>query len=87
VSQNFQFGKDLTFKAIGEAVLPTLEAAEKLSKENNIECCVISMHTIKPLDNELINALASEEKTIITVEEHSIFGGLGEAIALFFDAK
>jgi transketolase len=76
-------GQDLTFIATGETVLPAFEAAEKLSKENNIECCVVSMHTIKPLDYELISAIASEGKPIITVEEHSIFGGLGEATASF----
>jgi transketolase len=76
-------GQDLTFIATGETVLPAFEAAEKLSKENNIECCVVSMHTIKPLDYELLTAIASEGKPIITVEEHSIFGGLGEATASF----
>jgi transketolase len=63
--------------------LPAFEAAEKLSKENNIECCVVSMHTIKPLDYELINTIASEGKPIITVEEHMINGGLGEAVASY----
>jgi transketolase len=90
-SQNFQLGKgrivregsDLTFIATGETVLPAFEAAEKLSKENNIECCVVSMHTIKPLDYELIDTIASEGKPIITVEEHMINGGLGEAVASY----
>jgi transketolase len=76
-------GSDLTFIATGEAVLPAFEAAEKLSKENGIECCVVSMHTIKPLDTELLSVLCENEKPIITVEEHSINGGLGEAVASF----
>jgi transketolase len=91
VSQNFQLGKgrivregsDMTFIGTGETVLPAFEAAEKLASEHGIEAKVISMHTIKPLDYELINAIALEGKPIITVEEHSIFGGLGEATASF----
>jgi transketolase len=87
----FQFGKgrtvrqgsDLTFIANGEAVLPAFEAADKLSKENGIEASVVSMHTIKPLDTELIAKLAKNGKPIITVEEHSIYGGLGEAVGSY----
>jgi transketolase len=76
-------GQDLTFIATGETVLPAFEAAEKLASEHGIQAKVVSMHTIKPLDYELLNAIASEGKPIITVEEHSIFGGLGEATASF----
>jgi transketolase len=90
-SQNFQLGKgrivregsDLTFIGTGESVLQAFEAAEKLASEHGIQAKVVSMHTIKPLDYELISAIASEGKPIITVEEHSIFGGLGEATASF----
>jgi transketolase len=90
-SNQFQLGKgrtirkgqDLTFIATGETVLPAFEAAEKLASEHGIQAKVVSMHTIKPLDYELLNAIASEGKPIITVEEHSIFGGLGEATASF----
>lgn len=90
-SQNFHFGKgrvikqgsDLTLIATGEAVLPALQAAEKLCKENGIEATVVSMHTIKPLDTELIANLAQNGKPIMTVEEHSIYGGLGEAVCSF----
>lgn len=88
---SFQFGKgriirdgsDLTFIATGEGVLPAFEAAEKLSTENGIEATVVSMHTIKPLDIGLLGNLAENGKPIITVEEHSVYGGLGEAIASF----
>jgi transketolase len=91
VSQSFQLGKgriirtgkDLTFIGTGETVLPAFEAAEKLAAEHGIQAKVVSMHTIKPLDYELINAIASEGKPIITVEEHSINGGLGEAVASY----
>jgi transketolase len=90
-SNSFQFGKgriiregsDLTFIATGEGVLPAFEAAQKLSRENEIEATVVSMHTIKPLDSELISHLAENGSPIITVEEHSIYGGLGEAVGSF----
>ncbi|MFN8352889.1 MAG: transketolase C-terminal domain-containing protein [Spirosomataceae bacterium] len=91
VNRKFQFGKgrtvrhgsDLTFIATGETVLPAFEAAEKLSIENCIDATVVSMHTIKPLDTELIAHLAENGSPIITVEEHSIYGGLGEAVGSF----
>jgi transketolase len=74
-------GKDLTFIATGEAVLPCVKAAEILEKEHGISCIVISMHTIKPLDSTLIMDIAANGKPIIMVEEHSVNGGLGEAVA------
>ena len=76
-------GNDLTFIGTGETVLPAFEAAEKLATEHGIQAKVVSMHTIKPLDYELINTIASEGKPIITVEEHMINGGLGEATASY----
>jgi transketolase len=84
----FQFGKgriisegnDVTIIATGEAVYPALQAAGKL-KEKNIHATVISMHTIKPLDTELLKKVAASCKAIVTVEEHSVYGGLGEACA------
>ena len=87
----FEFGKgrvikegnDIAFIATGEAVYPALQAAHKLEKENGIHATVVSMHTIKPLDHELIKRLALKCKAIITVEEHSVYGGLGEACASF----
>ncbi|GGA73962.1 transketolase, C-terminal subunit [Flavobacterium palustre] len=76
-----QEGNDLTFIATGEAVLPCVEAAKLLKKEHNISCKIISLHTIKPLDTELLLDSASNGKPVITVEEHSVNGGLGEAVA------
>jgi len=76
-----QEGSDLTFIATGEAVLPCVDAAKLLEKEYNISSKIISLHTIKPLDTELLLAAAENKKPIITVEEHSINGGLGEAVA------
>lgn len=75
-------GEDVAIIATGEAVYPALEAARKLQTQN-IQATVISMHTIKPLDTALIGMVANKCKAIITVEEHSIYGGLGEACASF----
>jgi transketolase len=76
-------GNDVAFIAAGETVYPALKAAKKLEEENNIQATVISMHTIKPLDYELLESTANRCKAIITVEEHSVYGGLGEACASF----
>ncbi|MFI5132082.1 MAG: transketolase family protein [Chitinophagales bacterium] len=73
-------GNDIAIIATGETVYPALQAAKKL-KEQNIVATVVSMHTIKPLDTSLIADLANTCKAIMTVEEHSVNGGLGEAIA------
>lgn len=76
-------GEDIVFIGTGETVYPALQAAEKLEQEFGISATVISMHTIKPLDTELLSQFAATGKPIITVEEHSVFGGLGEACASF----
>lgn len=73
-------GHDLTFIACGETVPVALAAAELLAAQG-IEGRVLSMHTIKPLDEQAIRQAARETGAIITVEEHSIHGGLGEACA------
>ncbi|MBE0655217.1 MAG: transketolase family protein [Bacteroidales bacterium] len=73
-------GEDVTIIACGETVRIALDAA-LLLKNEKISARVINMHTIKPLDKEIIVKAAKETKLIITVEEHSIFGGLGGAVA------
>lgn len=73
-------GKDVAIIANGETVHPAVKAASIL-KEKGIEATVVSMHTIKPLDTGLLNELADTCGAIITVEEHSVHGGLGEACA------
>ena len=75
-------GEDVAIIANGETVYPALQAAAQL-KEAGINATVVSMHTIKPLDTALISKLASQCKAILTVEEHSVHGGLGEACASF----
>ncbi|WP_178025112.1 transketolase family protein [uncultured Paenibacillus sp.] len=73
-------GKDVTIIAAGETVRVALDAAAALAAEG-VSCRVLNMHTIKPLDEAAIVAAAHETGAIITVEEHSIYGGLGAAVA------
>ena len=72
-------GKDVTIVATGLPVSNCLEAAEKLAADG-IDAKVINIHTIKPLDEELIVAAAKETGKVVTVEEHSVIGGLGSAV-------
>ena len=83
----FEFGKgivmkdgtDVTIIANGLCVAESLEAAEKLAADG-INAKVINMHTIKPLDTELVIESAKATGKVVTVEEHSIIGGLGGAV-------
>jgi len=87
-SYNFELGKgvqltegnDVTILATGYMVQKSLEAAEQL-KEKGINAKVVNIHTIKPIDKELIIKCAKETGAVVTVEEHSICGGLGSAVA------
>ncbi len=72
-------GKDITIVATGLPVSESLEAAEMLAADG-IDAQVINIHTIKPLDEDLIVAAAKSTGRIFTVEEHSIIGGLGSAV-------
>lgn len=73
-------GEDITIFAAGETVRVALDSAQLLLQDS-ISCRVINMHTIKPLDEEVIRKAARETGRIITIEEHSIYGGLGAAVA------
>ncbi len=73
-------GKDVAIIASGETVIHALEAHQILRKRG-INARVIDMHTLKPLDTDIIIQAASETGHIITVEEHSICGGLGASVA------
>jgi transketolase len=73
-------GSDVTIVATGEPAYQALMAGQALEKEG-VSCRVISMHTIKPLDKETLLQAAADTKVIITVEEHSVYGGLGSACA------
>ena len=72
-------GKDLTIVATGLMVSAALEAAEMLKKDG-VDAEVINIHTIKPLDEDLIVASAKKTGKVVTVEEHSVIGGLGSAV-------
>ena len=73
-------GKDCTIIATGLCVSESLAAADILA-EHGVEAQVINIHTIKPLDEKLIISAAQKTKRIFTVEEHSVIGGLGSAVA------
>lgn len=73
-------GQALTLIASGETVRIALDAAWAL-KQEGIQCRVLNIHTLKPLDKEAIINAAKETGNIISIEEHSIYGGLGAAVA------
>ena len=79
-------GTDLTIIATGLCVSSALEAAEMLAKDG-VSAKVINIHTIKPLDEELVVAAAKATGKVVTVEEHSVIGGLGGAVCETLSAK
>src|SRR5690606_1893533 len=76
-------GKDIAIVTTGELLHPALEAAARLKESQGIAAPVVSMHTVQPLDTDLLTKLAATGMPILTVEEHSVYGGLGEACASF----
>lgn len=72
-------GKDVTIIASGITVASALDAAEMLAKDG-IDAEVINIHTIKPLDEELVLASAKKTGKVVTAEEHTVIGGLGSAV-------
>ena len=74
-----QEGTDITLVATGLCVSETLEAAKKLEADG-ISVEIINIHTIKPLDEEIIVTSAKKTNKVVTVEEHSVIGGLGSAV-------
>ena len=79
-------GKDVTIFATGLCVNEALQAAEKLAVDG-VDAKVINIHTIKPLDEELVVKAALETGKVVTVEEHSVIGGLGGAVAEVLSEK
>ena len=73
-------GDDITLIANGVLVCQALAAAEMLAKEG-VQARVLNMSTVRPLDNEAVQAAATETGGIVTAEEHTVFGGLGSAVA------
>jgi len=76
-------GEDLLIVACGTMVARALEAAEMLENEGT-SCAVLNMHTIKPLDKDSLDQLSKKKKIMVSIEEHTICGGLGSAIAEHF---
>ena len=93
-NQKFEIGKaiivskgsDITFIAIGETVQRAVLASQMLQKEN-ISSTVVSMHTLKPFDENTFLESLKKSKALITLEEHSINGGLGEKCASIISQK
>ncbi|WP_434309627.1 transketolase family protein [Hominifimenecus sp. rT4P-3] len=73
-------GRDVAILATGLMVKEALEAAEIL-EQKGISCAVINLHTIKPLDEQLLDEVYANYQLIVTIEEHSTIGGLGSAVA------
>ena len=88
IGKAYQFGEgtDAAVIATGVTVAESLKAQEKL-KEQGIDIRVIDMHTIKPIDKDIIIKAAKETKKIITIEDHSITGGLGSAVCEVLSAE
>jgi transketolase len=80
VANQLRDGGDLTILAEGRAVRAAVEASDSL-RETGLAARVLNMHSIKPLDVETVRRAVVETKRLITVEEHSIIGGLGSAVA------
>jgi transketolase len=91
---NFEIGKAITIKegtditiiATGTMVYNSLKTAELLEKDG-ITATVVDMHTVKPLDTTVIDSACGRSKLIVTVEEHSVIGGLGGAVAEYKSTK
>jgi transketolase len=90
---NFEIGKaiqltpqrenyDIAFLAIGETVAPTLFASQLLEQQGKTSC-VLSLHTLRPFDTDAVQKAAECSKVVVTVEEHSVNGGLGSRVASF----
>lgn len=73
-------GQDVTLISTGGMLAQTVATAERLS-ERGISCRVLSMHTVKPLDAQAVRDAAAQTGAVVTVEEHSVVGGLGSAVA------
>jgi transketolase len=80
-AREIRAGHDVAFLASGETVIHALLAAEHLSAKSGLQCRVISLPTIKPLDTTAVLAAARDCRAVVTTEEHMVNGGLGDAVA------
>jgi transketolase len=72
----------VAFIAAGETVAPAFEAGKLLAKQG-LQACVLSLHTIRPFDEAAVQNAATRSQVVVTVEEHSVNGGLGSRVASF----
>lgn len=94
-NQNFEFGKmiqigngiDATIFASGDVLAEALKAKEILTKTKGIDIRVVDVHTIKPIDEDMIVKCAKETKRLISIEDHNVIGGLGSAISEVLTSK
>lgn len=77
----------ITLICAGTITAQALKAADTLKKEHNLDVDVIDMHTIKPLDTDMLNDLSSPNNTIIVLEEHMKVGGLGSAVVEYYAGR
>lgn len=80
-ARELRSGNDVAFLATGETVIHAVLAAARLEEADGLRCRVLSLPTVKPLDDEAILRAARECRAVVTVEEHLVHGGLGEAVA------
>lgn len=74
-------GTDITIIACGSGVFPALQASRELAETAGIQARVLNLHTIKPIDRDAILKAARETRRVVTVEDHTVIGGLGSAVA------
>ena len=94
-NQHFEFGKmiqigkgiDATIFASGDVLAEALKAKEILAKTKGIDIRVVDVHTIKPIDEDMIVKCAKETKRLISIEDHNVIGGLGSAISEVLTSK
>lgn len=79
-------GTEVAIVATGSMVYQSLKAAELL-EQKGVSCSVVNMHTLKPLDTDVLEKLSAKHKLLVTVEEHNVIGGLGSAISEYLIMK
>ncbi|HEX3468470.1 MAG TPA: transketolase C-terminal domain-containing protein [Candidatus Elarobacter sp.] len=80
-AQTFRDGDDVAIVACGILVYNALVAADRLAREDGIECRVVNNHTIKPMDEDAVVAAGESCGSVVTVEEHQVHGGMGSRVA------
>ncbi len=74
-------GEDITIISCGSSIKIALDVVNELKNQNKLNAKLINMHTIKPIDLEILNEINDKTKLVVTIEEHNIIGGLGSAVS------